>query len=455
VELCAARDCSRVLATMPGRDGQGAFARDLPVGRVYWRLNAGSATSATWALDVRPPAPAEGAAPEQGAAGDLSGDRFADLFVARTEGPPPRDAALLYRGTATGIEIRPRDTFTPGAGRPGMSSGRRLPRGDVDGNGWPDLVDGAQVTLGSRTGLGRAIPLGGGDVRLVIVADVNGDGRDDVVRAQPYAETSVEPAAGQLLVHFGAPDGVAREPSQTIVPPASEVRLLGAELARAGDVDGDGYDDILVTGELPVGASGFDHPLRLVLLRGGREGLAWSRATSLGPDDGAAPPWVAQWLVAEGIGDRDGDGYDDLAVLERAAAGRGGDGNRVRLRLYRGGPRGPRRDGDGIDVTLGTGLAPVGDLDGDGLADLVLFSPGEVILMPGAPGAPAQRAPLRARAAASPGDIDADGFGDLAVAVDGGQVQVYFGRAASLFAPAPGALLVGPEGAMDFGAWVE
>ena len=135
-------------------------------------------------------------------------------------------------------------------------------------------------------------------------------------------------------------------------------------MATAGDVNGDGYADVLVTAPGSNGDLG-----ELYLFLGGPGGL---KAV---PDQTLRAPAPGLEFFGEGAcpaGDVDGDGYDDVAVSGRDARGRG------RVYVYRGGPDGLANlpsweiDGLGQGDRFGWWVAPAGDLDGDGLADLAI-----------------------------------------------------------------------------------
>jgi hypothetical protein len=208
-------------------------------------------------------------------AGDVNGDGYGD-FLARTVGnvstpdrvPTPR--ALLYFGGAT-LDGEPDAVFTGGGIEVENMAAAGL--GDVNGDGYDDfafagvtyapdhsVIDPAwvQVHLGGPsfaaaadlTLLGSAQALFG--FAMAGGGDLNGDGFPDLVVG------AYKPPAN-VNVYFGGPamDDVA---DLVLTPPVSEASGFGNAVAIAGDVNGDGFDDVVVGARggdgYPVGPPG-------------------------------------------------------------------------------------------------------------------------------------------------------------------------------------------------------
>ncbi len=263
--------------------------------------------------------------------------------------------------------------------------------------------------------------------------DVDGDGHDDLVVGAPYADVETTVDAGAVAVYRGSPSGlvgdrvlVASDAGQT--PVASD--LLGGAVAL-GDLNGDGYDDLVVGAQNVLSGSG-----AVFVWYGSADGLV-TPGTAYALFDFGCGPFSGLFGFAVAIGDVNGDGFADLAasaplfalgvgavcVVPGAATGLAAASGALWVEntgdLYPNPPVG----GDQFGYALA-----IGDVfDSDGFRDLVVGAPGAGVGQDPPSGiAPA----YRGHSATSPTDFfsDAHGFTDP----DSPQTGEDFGRALAL-----------------------
>ena len=144
------------------------------------------------------------------------------------------------------------------------------------------------------------------------LADVNGDAYGDVIIGQYGTGTSPN-FTGRVLVYYGSPAGISNPPSWIATDPDQYLEL-GMHVANAGDVNGDGYDDVMAQaymysdGSATVGA--------VFVWHGSETGLGHAGPYLYGADWMAVgnQAWGMFGLAGGKAGDVNGDGYDDLLV---------------------------------------------------------------------------------------------------------------------------------------------
>jgi PKD repeat protein len=247
--------------------------------------------------------------------------------------------------------------------------------GDVNKDGFADVIVGA-------AGAGRAYVYFGGpsmdsvaDLILTGSApgygwsvsgagDVNADGYDDVIVGD-YANGAGGIQAGRAFVYFG---GSTPDNVADWVLTGTPGERLGIHVASAGKVNGDDYGDILIGAD--YNSAGGTRAGRAYLFHGG-------------PAPDTTPDLILTGDLAEGgfgaelssAGDVNADGYDDLFVSAWLHDGPGIDAGKAYVFL--GGPNADNVpdftfSGDAPGDRFGQAVASVGDMDGDGGVDLVV-----------------------------------------------------------------------------------
>jgi hypothetical protein len=312
-------------------------------------------------------------------AGDLDADGRDDLII----GDPTVGAYVVLGPVSGTFDLSMADATLEGNVQSVSGAG------DVDGDGHDDVLLGAgsaYLVLGPVSG---TVDLSFADATLVGetfgcctsvsgAGDVDGNGHDDLL-VNNYTDGEGGTWAGAAYLVLGPVSG-------TLSLSLADAKLVGEDpddragisISGAGDVDGDGLDDLL------VGAPGHDE-------RGGRDGTG-AAYLLLGPVTGTRDLSLADAEVVggggdgigydvAGAGDVDGDGHDDLLL---AAAGNSegvrnaGDGYLV-LGPVRGTRHVSRADAHLVGQELGgpTLVASAGDVDGEGHDDLLIGTPYE------------------------------------------------------------------------------
>src|SRR5262245_29470561 len=261
-------------------------------------------------------------------AGDVNGDGFSDVIVGAyhfDHGQVDEGMTFLFLGSADGLSTSA--DWTAESDLPSAAFGSSVATaGDVNGDGFSDVIIGAYlfsngegiegsatVFLGSATGLGATpawvVEGGSGGANLgysvSTAGDVNGDGFSDVI-VGALNFSNGQQGEGRALVFLGSASGLATTPAWATEGNQTAAQY-GGWVSTAGDVNGDGFGDVI------VGAPRFRHGQteegRAFLFLGSSTGLATTPAwTAESDEDDAYFGYVST------AGDVNGDGFSDVII---------------------------------------------------------------------------------------------------------------------------------------------
>ncbi len=418
-------------------------------------------------------------------AGDVNGDGFDDILIGAYQDEESNTWAgqtYLIFGKPSGwtrdMSLSSADASFVGEDENDWSGYSVAGAGDVNGDGFDDILIGAYkdedggteagqtyLILGKASGWMMRVNLSNADASFIGeeandqsgfsvagAGDVNGDGYDDILIGAPGNDESIA-EAGQTYVIFGMATGWAMDTNLS----NADASFLGEafqdasgwSVAGSGDVNGDGFDDILI-GAIYNDQGGSNRGQTYLILG---KATGWTNDISL--TNASASFWGESdedrtGECVAGGGDVNGDGYDDILIGCFARnSGRG------KAYLMYGKASGWTNDtllsnsdasylGEDTGDYSGDSVAIVGDVNSDGFDDILIGAPqdeefasgaGQTYLVLGnATGGPTNMF-LQSHAVASffgedsndasgfavagGGDINGDGFDDLLIGAYG------------------------------------
>lgn len=426
-------------------------------------------------------------------AGDVNGDGYSDVIVGADQydnGHANEGRAYVFLGSATGLSTTA--NWTAEGDQVIAAFGYSVATaGDVNNDGYSDVIVGARLYSNGQTGEGRALVWYGSSSGLgpngtpanadwsaesnradahfgasvATAGDVNQDGYDDIVVGAPEYNNG-QLFEGAAFVFHGSAAGLNASANWMTEGNQSNT-AFGYSVATAGDVNGDGYSDVIV-GAITAGKASVYH--------GSASGLS------------ASVNWTATGIGSANFGcsvasagNVNGDAYSDVIVGEdHYTNGQWAEG---RAYVWHGsatglGPNGTpanadwKIESDETGAWLGYCVASVGDVNGDGFGDVTIGSlltgasyQGRAQVHQGSAGGLSstpswmvegdQGNVTFGQSLASAGDVNGDGYGDVIVGASSydngelneGRAYVFHG---SIAGPTTGTCCI-PDGSCSVG----
>ena len=336
----------------------------------------------------------------------MNGDGYSDVIVGAphyTNGQTEEGRAFVYLGSATGLVASP-----------------------------SSVLESNQASSEFATSLGTA-------------GDVNSDGYSDVIIGAPHF-TSGQDREGRAFLYLGSAGGLGASPSW--IAESNQIQAeFGISVATAGDVDGDGFSDVI------IGAIDYDNGHisegKAVVYYGGRPTLQLAPGWSVESNE----DFATLGLPVATAGDVNDDGFSDVIV------GSLSNGN---VDVYHGSAASlsltaSLRRSFVPNARFGHSVAAAGDTDGNGTSEFIIGAPFEgasagIAYLVDANDAPiwtavgGQAFAQFGNSVAGAGDVNGDGYSDLLVGanlysngqINEGRAFLYHGSSSGPPTPRPG-----------------
>jgi hypothetical protein len=417
-------------------------------------------------------------------AGDVNGDGYSDVIIGSYKydnGQADEGRAFVYYGSSSGLSTTP--NWTAESDQASASFGISVSTaGDVNGDGYSDVIIGAYLYDNGHTDEGRAFVFHGSSGGLLAnpnwtaecnfkqayfgwhlstAGDVNGDGYCDIIIAATdyYSGSFPNVKYGKVFAYFGSGNGLS--PTENWTADCDQLSGFGSALSTAGDVNGDGFSDII------IGADQYDNPEvsegKVFVYHGSANGLL--TIENWISDSNQESAWFGHYVST--AGDVNGDGYNDIIV--GSIGYDNGENGEGRAYVYHGSSNGLSSmpdwvtEGNQVGAEYGWCVATAGDVNGDGYSDVIVSAhfydndqsnEGKVYVYHGSssglsitPNWTMESNQVEAQfgySVATAGDVNGDGFSDIIVGApyydngenNEGAAFVYYGSSSGLLTTA-------------------
>lgn len=351
-------------------------------------------------------------------AGDVNADGFDDIIAGAnyyTNDQQYEGRAFVFYGSVLGPSIIPNKILESNQSNSNFGYSVSA-AGDLNNDGYSDIIVGAPmydngetdegrtfIYYGSATGPSATANMTGESnqatsffgISVSPAGDINGDGFDDVIIGSNTFDNP-QRDQGCSFIYYGSAAGISQTPNWKSGSIFAWFSFLGTSVCGAGDVNGDGYDDVI------SGATGFDNGM---ITDEGKVFIYYGSATGLT----LTANWTAEIYQpyarfgnsVSTAGDVNNDGYSDVIIGSYLYDN--GHADEGRVYVYYGSPVGLTAEGfwtaevNQSYAYFGNSVSTAGDVNGDGYSDIIVGSytydngqsnEGAAFVYYGAPGGP-------------------------------------------------------------------